>query len=97
MRTARDETVRICGRTNVCSDWPGVARASQFRSFQELSAMDANADGKLTFDEMTAYFTTVGHALSEDEFNSTVDDMILSGQKAQAETEVAEKLKEASI
>jgi len=50
---------------------------------KELSAMDADADGRLTFQEMKAYFTVVGAALADDEFQLIVGEMVDSATAMQ--------------
>jgi Ca2+-binding EF-hand superfamily protein len=50
---------------------------------QSLSAMDADGDGKVTFKEMVGYFTVVGAALNEDEFQLVLDELIQNAQTAQ--------------
>jgi len=44
--------------------------------------MDANDDGKLTFDEMKDYFTLVGASLTDDEFSTILTEMTDSAATA---------------
>ena len=47
---------------------------------QKMSMMDANADGFVTLDEMSDYFTMVGGALSDDEFELILGEMTDNAQ-----------------
>lgn len=40
-----------------------------------LVAMDANGDGKVEMDEMLLYFTYMGEALNDDEFNTVLEEL----------------------
>jgi len=62
-----------------CTIEVGPARANLLK---ELHTMDANDDGKLTFDEMKDYFTLVGSSLTDDEFSTILTEMTDSAATA---------------
>ncbi len=51
--------------------------------------MDANGDGKLEFDEMVEFFAAIGAALSDDEFELIVGEMVETCESAQLAAQLA--------
>jgi len=54
-----------------------------------LKDMDADKDGKLTFDEMKAFFAAIGASLNEDEFKLIVGEMFDTVEASQLATHLA--------
>ena len=54
-----------------------------------LKDMDADKDGKLTFDEMKAFFAAIGASLNEDEFKLIVGEMFDTVEASQLATQLA--------
>jgi Ca2+-binding EF-hand superfamily protein len=55
----------------------------------DLKAMDADGDGKLTFDEMSGFFAATGAPLSDDEFELVVGEMLETCESAQLAAQLA--------
>eukprot|EP00908_Phaeocystis_cordata_P016494 Transcript_27754.p1 GENE.Transcript_27754~~Transcript_27754.p1 ORF type:complete len:385 (+),score=173.07 Transcript_27754:142-1296(+) len=55
----------------------------------DLKTMDADGDGKLTFDEMSGFFAATGAPLSDDEFELVVGEMLETCESAQLAAQLA--------
>lgn len=55
----------------------------------DLKTMDANGDGKLEFGEMVEFFAAIGAALSDEEFELIVGEMIETCESAQLAAQLA--------
>jgi len=62
---------------------------NETKLLSNLKDMDADKDGKLTFDEMKAFFAAVGVALSDSEFELIVGEMVDTCESAQLATQLA--------
>ena len=68
---------------------------NETKVLSSLKDMDADKDGKLTFDEMKAFFAAVGASLNEDEFKLIVTEMFETVEASQLATQLAAQVSEA--
>jgi len=62
---------------------------NETKVLSNLKDMDADKDGKLTFDEMKAFFAAIGASLNEDEFKLIVGEMFDTVEASQLATQLA--------
>mmetsp|Transcript_40243 Transcript_40243/g.96393 ORF Transcript_40243/g.96393 Transcript_40243/m.96393 type:complete len:391 (-) Transcript_40243:344-1516(-) len=62
---------------------------NETKVLSNLKDMDADKDGKLTFDEMKAFFAAIGASLNEDEFKLIVGEMFDTVEASQLATHLA--------
>ena len=67
---------------------------NETKVLSSLKEMDADKDGKLTFDEMQAFFAAVGASLNEDEFKLIVGEMFETVEASQLATQLATQVSE---